>query len=133
MCLIVDKNYPKQEDGAVRYKILDRCIVKDGDTDFYSVYYNQKWKLGVAVKKTLVVKLLNENDINGDGFHVYSDIQAASNLKRNIFENDYNRLSIVKCICKDFVAGGIQGGTTYLSEIWREVTPVEVIPWDKIP
>lgn len=105
MCLQVDKDYPKKKDGTIRYKVL---ISYNGR--FVSPVQETFWTLGEWKEKQPEL----HTNIDAKGFHVHVSLRQATTW-RNSSE------CIVRCECKNFVAGG--NG----EEIWGSVKLLSVI------
>lgn len=107
MCLTLKNIKTIPKDGSIRYKYLDTC-----SGHLRSPFQGGKpWHIGKSkTKKTKSEK------IDEQGFHVWMSLAAA--------KSDYvsYRECIVKCVCEGFIARGVDR-----DEIWRKITPIEVI------
>lgn len=116
MCLQVDENYPKQENGAIRYKVLHCNKRKKKLT---SPYFDRVvWNIGKLKRKSI-----RSEKIDDKGFHVFVEEHRARNFMFSSVE------CLVECECFGFVAGGCG------QEIWKKVLPVKIIDtpnWFKI-
>lgn len=123
MCLIVDKKYPKPENGSIRYKVLTKTSLHDYRSPTFPT--NFSWRIGETQKLsfwTRFKRALVMYDENGQGFHVFVNEEDAKRYRM------YTVDVVVKCRCKGFVAGGtIDDVCKKTSEIWREVTILEEV------
>lgn len=107
MCLQVETGYPKQKDGAIRYKVLS--IRQDGR--LISPIKSGLWKLGNTKTKKIKKRQVF---VDSCGFHVHV-------LLSNAISWRVSSQCIVECACKGFVAGG------HGQEIWTSVKPISIV------
>lgn len=141
MCLIKIRGHDLPADGAIRYKVLARH--KESGKLYSGIlfgYTKTEWELNQELVKQNSVPCVtseeheNRYKIDRAGFHMLTSLKDAQEFieheKREPEYHIFHELVIAKCACSSLVAAGISNIDYNFrpeGEIWKSVTPLEII------